>query len=252
MTGVLTQEFAMSDSSGSDSLLKRIKTTKNRARKRAPGRPTSSQSEKLRTVILDTALHAFMKQGFEAATIESIAREAKVAKITIYRQFSDKAGLFREVAHYAQTSIQQQLQSGIDQDGPVEQVIRQMITRLQEAMTHPDYLAVMRMVICEAPRFPDIAASMLSDTDYALAPVITYLQQQRDKGVLQVDNPREAAIQLTALAAGGVRYLIQAPSALPAAREHQVESIYQLFARSWGLSPVSTRGPAATTKRGAS
>lgn len=235
----------MTDSSAGDSddLLKRLRTTKQRARKRAPGRPTSNQSERLRAVILDTALHAFMKHGFEAATIESIAREAKVAKITIYRQFIDKEGLFREVSHYAQSNIQRHLQSGIDVNGSVEQVLRQMIARLQEALTNPDYLAVLRMVICDAPRFPDIAASVLSDTDYALAPVIAYLQQQCNNGVLQIDNPREAAIQLAALAAGGVRYLIHAPSALPEAREHQVESIYQLFARSWGLVPLLKKSP---------
>jgi len=230
------------------SLLKRMRASKQRVRKRAPGRPTTDQAGQLRDGVLNAALHAFMKHGFEAASIESIARDAKVAKITIYRQFGDKEQLFREVAHYAQTNVPRSLQAVVDAKAPVEQVLRQTIAQLQEALTHPDYLAVMRLVISEAPRFPEIARAMLDDTDFALGPLITYLQKLQDDGVIHITSPREAAIQMTALAMGGVRYLVQKPSVLPEARAHWVDSIYTLFARSWGLMPVVNGKRAAAPK----
>lgn len=234
----------------SGSLLKRIRTSKQRVRKRAPGRPTAMQAEQLRDGVLNAALHAFMKHGFEAASIESIARDAKVAKITIYRQFGDKEQLFREVAHYAQSNVQRNLQAIVDVKGPVEQVLRQLIAQLHDALTQPDYLEVLRMGISQAPRFPEIARSFMDDTDFALGPLINYLQKLRDEGVIHIQSPRDAAIQMTALAMGGVRYLMLKPSTLPEAREHRVESIYQLFAKSWGLMPV-TNGKRPRAARGA-
>lgn len=229
-------------SEGGGALLRRMRQSKQRVRKRAPGRPTSDQSDQLRESVIHAALNAFLKKGFEAASLESIARDAKVAKITIYRQFGGKEQLFREVAHYAQQVIQRGVQTSVETSGPPEVVLRRTISGLQESFTDPDYLAVLRLVVAEAPRFPEIARTMLSETDFALGPLIGYLQRLKDEGLVAVENPRESAIQLTALAIGGVRYLMQKPSLDPKARAHWVDSIYRLFARSWGLMPIHGEG----------
>jgi AcrR family transcriptional regulator len=223
-------------------LLKRIRNSKQRVRKRAPGRPTADQSGQLRDGVINAALHVFLERGFEAASLEAIARDAKVAKITIYRQFGSKEKLFREVAHYAQGVIQRRVQANVETSGTPEAVLRSTIAGLQESFTDPDYLAVLRLVVAEAPRFPEIARTMLSETDFALGPLIGYLQRLKDEGVLGVENPRDAAIQLTAVAIGGVRYLMQKPSADPKARAHWVDSVYRLFARAWGLMPLYESG----------
>ena len=223
---------------GAPGLLKHVSDVRRRVKKRTPGRPTADQSEQLRETLLATALNAFMKHGFNAANIEAIAREAKVAKITIYRQFGDKEELFREVVHYANAKVQQQLRLATAVEDNAGVALWEMIAGVQEAMTHPDYLALMKLIVSESSRFPDVANQILEDADFALEPLINHLKQLRDEKEVQIDSPRESAIQIAALAMGGIRYMIHTPSSQPRARNHRVNAIYNLFARSWGLAPV--------------
>lgn len=222
-----------------------------RARKRAPGRPTTKQAEDLKNAVLHAALHAFMTKGFEAASIEGIARAAKVAKITLYRQFETKEKLFYEVTRYAQADIRQSLQAAVDLDVPPEDMLRSLILSLYDGMTHPNYIAVLRMAISEAERFPSVATGMLHDADFILEPIIGYLHHLKAKGLIDVESPRDAAIQLSCLVGGGARYLMVRPTNLPTARLHWADSLCKLFFRAWNLKPATAatraRRPAVTS-----
>jgi AcrR family transcriptional regulator len=52
----------------------------------------------VRERILEASRGVFSRAGFEAATLEDIAREAGVGPATVYRQFGDKDGLIRAFA----------------------------------------------------------------------------------------------------------------------------------------------------------
>lgn len=52
----------------------------------------------VRERILAACRGVFTRAGFEAATLEDVAREAGVGPATVYRQFGDKAGLIRAFA----------------------------------------------------------------------------------------------------------------------------------------------------------
>lgn len=45
--------------------------------------------------LLEASRAAFVKDGFDAVSIDAIARNAGVSKETIYRHFPDKEALFR-------------------------------------------------------------------------------------------------------------------------------------------------------------
>ena len=226
-------------------LLQHVRAAKQRARKRASGRPTATQSGKLRNTLMHAALHSFLERGFAASSLESIARDAKVAKITIYRQFGGKAQLFREAIHFAQTYMQTNLSAAVATEGPPEKVLRAIISRLRDVSTDPDYLAILRLEITEAPRFPSITKLAISEAGYALGPLIAYLQVLKETNVIVIDDARESALQLSAVAIGGVRYLLKKRTRSVAASRHWVESVYTLFARAWGLTAI----PGATSKK---
>lgn len=220
-----------------------------RPRKRQPGRPTLEQANELRETVLQAALQVFMKRGYEAASIEGIARESKVAKITLYRQFGTKESLFFEVTRYAQAGVKRNLEAVVDTDGQPQEVLREMILRLHQGMTHPDYLAVLRMVIAESQRFPKIAEAMLHDSDYVLEPVIRYLRKLHKDGRITLESPRDAAIQLTCLAQGGARYLMVKPSNEPQAHSHWADALTTLFVRAWQLREDTGRTAAKPVRR---
>jgi AcrR family transcriptional regulator len=231
-------DAATANAAGDAGAESRFAVAKRRVvRKRAPGRPTLDQASELRESVLHAALRIFMARGYEAASIEGIAREARVAKITLYRQYRNKEQLFLEVARFAQADVTRTLEAAIDTDGPVEQVLRQMISGLHKGLTHPDYLAVLRLVIGESQRFPEIAYRMLHDSDYVLEPMIRYLRKLEREGRLVLDSPRDAALQVSCLAIGGARFLMVKPTYEPRAGEHWVDAVTALFMRAWQVKP---------------
>ena len=57
---------------------------------RAPGRPRSVEADR---AILDAALDLFVRQGYEAMSIEGVAAQARVGKTTVYRRWTSKEEL---------------------------------------------------------------------------------------------------------------------------------------------------------------
>ncbi len=235
-----------------DNPVMEIKFSENagrKPRKRAPGRPTLEQASELRDTVLHAALRVFMKRGYEAASIEGIARESKVAKITLYRQFRSKEELFFEVTRFAQAGVKRNLEAAVDTDQPAEEVLREMILRLHQGMTHPDYLAVLRLVIGESQRFPQIADAMLHDSDFILEPLIRFLRKLQKEGRITLESPRDAALQLSCLALGGARYLMVKPSNDPQAHAHWADSLTTLFVRAWQLQGAQEKVAAKTSRK---
>ena len=60
---------------------------------RAPGRPRDPAKVE---AILDASWRLFLARGVEAVTVDTIAAEAGVAKMTLYAYFPDKRALFQE------------------------------------------------------------------------------------------------------------------------------------------------------------
>lgn len=203
---------------------------------RAPGRPRREQADAARQRILDAALAHFIAHGFQAASMEGIAREAQVAKLTLYRHFESRERLFVEVARRAQLSVRERLGAQVDLSAPLERVLREIIGKLYDGMTHPDYLAVMRMVIAESGRFPALGRAMLDDSSDQSEPLVAYLQRLKDQGQIDIDSPLEAATQIAGLASGAGRYLLISPPTQVASRSRAVESLVRLFLRAWRVS----------------
>ena len=208
--------------------------------RRRPGRPTFQQARDLRESILDAALTVFLAHGFEAASLEGVARRAGVAKLTLYRHFESKDELFVQVAQRAQLRVRGSLNVKIERAAPLEQVLRESISRLHEGFTQPDYLDVMRLVIAEARRFPKLGRAMLDDAKFAARPLVDYLSELKKAGEVNIDSPADAATQLAGLASGAGRYVLIRPSRHPASRRRTVDSLVALFSRAWG----QTRGRA--------
>ena len=165
--------------------------------------------------------------------MEGIAREAGVAKITLYRHFETKDQLFEQVVRRAQLRVRNTLDERIDRAAPLEQVLRVVIDRLYAGYTDPQYLAVNRLAIAEAVRFPKLGRAMLTDLRVVAQPLVQYLQELKDAGRIDIDSAYDAANQIAGLACGAGRYVLVSPSRHPASRRRWVESLVQLFTRAW-------------------
>lgn len=218
------------------------------AKRRSRGRPSPEQAAALRESFLAVALESFLEKGYAATSIEAIARDAGVAKITIYRQFDNKEALFQEVVHRAVGNARDNMQATLVRGGTDErQVLLDLVERMYLGATEPKTLALLRLVIAEAVRFPELAKSLYAENSYVLAPVVEYLADAHRMGKLHIPSPELAAVQLSTLAFGGVRFFISKPLAGPEERRAWAEGIVGLVMRGW--APTSSDEAAGTEER---
>lgn len=118
-----------------------------------------TQSERKRAAILAAALPVFMQGGYLAASMDEIAERAQVAKQTVYKQFTDKATLFRHVVASTVGPIQQSFHSLVEEsakESDVANELRYLARRLVGIVTSAEVVQLRRVIIAEVDRFPDI------------------------------------------------------------------------------------------------
>ncbi len=144
-------------------------------------RSTSAQSAKplLRdksdkaSAILTGALQVFTTQGYAAASMDRIATAAGVSKPTLYRYFQDKEALFLAlVQKLTETNCHQMisgLQANLDLQSPPAVVLRQIATSvLSEFSSNHPLMTLMRLIIGESERFPELARTFVRDIEKPL------------------------------------------------------------------------------------
>lgn len=96
----------------------------------------NSQDKKLR--ILEAAVQVFGKKGFDAASIQDVAREAGVAKGTVYLYFESKDELIRQVYRHCYQMDVKACQTGVwEEKDVIGKLCRRMDNIMEFALTHP-------------------------------------------------------------------------------------------------------------------
>ncbi|WP_213955079.1 MULTISPECIES: TetR/AcrR family transcriptional regulator [unclassified Variovorax] len=205
-------------------------------KRRARGRPSVVQAAELREAFLDAATQSFLEKGYAGTSIEAVARDAGVAKITIYRQFENKQALFHEVIHRAVEKARTDMHAALKgEQTNTEERLLELIEGMYLGATEPRTLGLLRLVIAEATRFPELAKLVYTENSWVLGPVVAYLEEAHRNGQLHVPNPELTAVQLSNLAFGGVRFFISRPLGGPVERREWAQGVLDLVLG--GLAP---------------
>jgi AcrR family transcriptional regulator len=145
-------------------------------------------------VILDAARRVFLREGY-SASMDLVAAEAGVSKQTVYNHFGSKEGLFRAIVDHVSRALLDVLVEGDARADPAA-TLEAIARRFLNLLLTPSYLALHRMLVAEAPRFPDLAREIyLGGPARAASELALYLAQESRKGTLAVTDPALAAEQ---------------------------------------------------------
>jgi AcrR family transcriptional regulator len=128
------------------------------------------------------ARELFSELGYSRATTRAIAARAGVTEVTLFRHFETKANLFRSLVQ--------------------EQGLEPLLARLEQSLTgelRADLLMLgglffgvmkergdhVRMMLCEASHFPEIADVMAENPRRMRAFLAGYLARQQDAGLVR-------------------------------------------------------------------
>ena len=109
--------------------------------------------------ILAAAIDAFGTRGFTDTTLTGIARRAHVSTATVLLHFASKDELFREIVRtMVIATLDPAAREAIDERASAADELRAVARRYWRTMERPELVAILRLVIGELPRFPELAA----------------------------------------------------------------------------------------------
>jgi len=152
-----------------------------------------------RAQILEGARRRFLAVGFEAASMETIAREAGVSKGTLYVYFPNKEALFVALVEESKRQTAEHL-TPLDPAGAPEEVLTRYAVDLITRLLEPEHIALVRMVVGVADRIPAPAQSFFQAGPVAGARRIAgYFEQLVAAGRLDMPDVEAAAWQFLSL-----------------------------------------------------
>jgi AcrR family transcriptional regulator len=158
---------------------------------------SSDEESAKRRQIIDGARGVFLAQGFDAASMNDIARAAGVSKGTLYVYFKHKEQLFEAIVEQeCETQAEGifELDAG---DHDVEAVLTRLGFAYIRFLCRPEKASAIRIVIAIAERIPELGRKFYErGPGKGIAKLATYIKAQVKAGVLVVEDCEVAAAQL--------------------------------------------------------
>lgn len=166
-----------------------------------------------REAILEVAERSFLEHGYAATTMSAIAAELGGSKGTLWSYFPAKDVLFAAVIDHATESFQQQVTMILNPQDEPEYTLRRFARGFVHQVTLPEALALYRLIMGEAGRFPEIGRIFhdraIGRTSRVLA---TYLGEIAARGLLVALDTQKAtqlaAQQLMTLCLSGCHQML--------------------------------------------
>jgi TetR/AcrR family transcriptional repressor of mexJK operon len=166
----------------------------------------SGRSSRKRSAILDAATGLFLTREYAGTSMEEIASAAAVSKQTVYKHFSDKETLFREVALGSVEPVGSAFQAEVTATAEANDVpaaLQKLARTYIDAVMSPMLLRRRQLVLREAGRFPDLAHKYHeTGPRRAIAALSTAFARLAERGELMIKDPRVAATQFAFLVIG--------------------------------------------------
>lgn len=166
-----------------------------------PGRPKDMEK---RAAILAAAKALFIRNAFAGTSMDAIAAEAGVSKLTVYSHFGDKDNLFREVIRSRiQDLLPEEIyefKSGLG----IDETLRMIARAHMQIDCRPENVGTFRAILSDCrhgnPRYGRLLWEEGPARTHRLMERL--LEQAVDQGALDIPDVRTASVQFFSLIKG--------------------------------------------------
>lgn len=168
---------------------------------RRGGRPSREEALLLGDRILDVAADLFLTEGYGATSIEAVSQRARISKRTFYHRFPDKAALFDAVLRRTIQKIKPPPDVPLFEGANLNEVLCRIARLAVRAFVAPMTLALTRLMLTEAQRFPELAAIVAREGSRgeAVRQITALLERESGAGRVAIDQLEFAAEQFLSL-----------------------------------------------------
>jgi TetR/AcrR family transcriptional repressor of mexJK operon len=213
-----------------------------------PGRPKDLGK---RAAILEAAKRMFTQQGFDGSSMDQIAAEAGVSKLTVYSHFGDKDALFVAAV---ESHCDQSLPSSLFEPSPATPLRERLMTiahAFYSMISAPEAVAGHRM-LCT----PQMANSGLPKLFWEAGPMrvqgdfATLLERRIGAGELDITDVSRAAGQFFALLKGEPHacLVFGGPGPRPEEIDAHLAASVDLFLRAYAVREATPARPVRSVR----
>ncbi len=168
-----------------------IATTATLAQPTAPGRPKDLAK---RAAILQAAKTLFLKLGYDGTSMDAIAAEAGVSKLTVYSHFNDKESLFSAAIEGHCANRLPPLCFDLALEAPIEQALYTVACRFQDMLNDAEAIDLHRLMVGMAAQNPALTLLFFNaGPQRAINEMARLLQQAHDQRKLDIPDVTMAA-----------------------------------------------------------
>jgi TetR/AcrR family transcriptional regulator, mexJK operon transcriptional repressor len=124
-----------------------------------PDDPRWQRMAEKREAILEAARPIFLREGWSGASLERVAAESGISKMTIYRHFRSKEELFEalitSMCQYMRTEAEQAPAQSMKWS--LEDRLRAEALAFTAELVQPDALGIYRLIVADGWRYPALA-----------------------------------------------------------------------------------------------
>jgi TetR/AcrR family transcriptional regulator, mexJK operon transcriptional repressor len=165
-----------------------------------PGRPKDLEK---RAAILAAAKRLFPLAGFEGTSMDAIAAEAGVSKLTVYSHFTDKETLFiAAIRARCQDQVPDTL-FDVDAGGPVRTQLEAIARAFLSLITSPDAISLHRVLTSSGSGSPKLGQLFWEAGPLRMRLSFEqFLEKEVEAGQLEIPDISRAASQFFAMLKG--------------------------------------------------
>lgn len=168
----------------------------------ARGRPAGQTGDDLLAIARDV----FLERGYTGASMEEVARRARISKASLYREHASKSALYGAVVEQWTLAGRDAMRLALERlraDPDIRRGLLDLAAEMRAGILSPPVLAMRRLVTAEALSQPDVAATYLDQSwNTNIANLAEVLRSIADEGRLRLDDALTAAEQFTWLVIG--------------------------------------------------
>lgn len=165
-----------------------------------PGRPKDPAK---REAILSAAKSLFLQRGFEGCSMDAIATDAGVSKLTVYSHFSDKETLFSEVVKSKCKEELPELLFDLSGETPINETLCDIGRAFFDLVMSPETIEMHRVMIAGANKDPRLSRLFFeAGPQRVLREMEHLLLSAQERGLLSLPDLPLAAEQFFTLIKG--------------------------------------------------
>jgi len=198
-----------------------------------------TRTQQTRERLRRAAHQLFLKQGYQETSVDAILSEAGISsKETFYRYYSSKEALFVDVLSHLtmeQSGFPEKLAALPIPENLIvlREALLQLAREIISMMYQPGYLPLVRMIIAESPRFPQLGTLFFSTVTQRGIDVFTSLLQEakQQKIIVEIDFDAVARMLLGGLLSYAITGLINAEQLVMPPPFERVDALVEVIIR---------------------